>query len=415
MKSILHVDGDSFFASCEIAVNPMLRGRPVVTGQERGIVSSMTYDAKSRGVVRGMPIFQVRKLFPEVVVVPSDYKLYSLFSRRMIHIVSRYSDMVHEYSIDECFADLTETIEKCQESEEEIVRRIKNELQKELGITFSLGLAPTKVLAKVASKAEKPNGLTVIKLEEINDFLKRLPIQKVWGIGKETSVLLFNHGIRSAYDFVSCLDEVVRALVSKPYYEIYLELKGISVFSCNGSHEASKSISRTRSFDQTGKFSFIYSELSHNVEEACSALRREGLTTKAFSFFLKTQSFTYRRLDFILPHRTSSPMPILEIIRDNINFLYKKEVIYRASGITLMNLKEEGGRMHDMFGFFQKNERVDELYKAVDKITDKFGTESIFLASSQKSLKQRISKIFKMNKKEVFIHDLPMPYLGEVT
>ena len=106
-RAILHVDGDSFFAACEVAKDPMLRGKPVITGKERGIVSACTYEAKARGVKRGMRLFEVRKICPDAVILPSDYETYSLFSERMYRIVRRYTPTVEEYSIDECFADLS--------------------------------------------------------------------------------------------------------------------------------------------------------------------------------------------------------------------------------------------------------------------------------------------------------------------
>ena len=106
-RAILHVDGDSFFASCEIARDPKLRGKPVITGRERGIVSAMTYDVKARGVKRGMILSEARKICPDAVILPSDYETYSLFSERMYEIVRRYTPTVEEYSIDECFADIT--------------------------------------------------------------------------------------------------------------------------------------------------------------------------------------------------------------------------------------------------------------------------------------------------------------------
>src|SRR6266550_3267203 len=106
-RAILHVDGDSFFAACEIARDPRLKGKPVVTGKERGIVSACTYDLKARGIKRGMTLVEVRKIAPDAIILPSDYETYSLFSNRMYEIVRRYTPTVEEYSIDECFADLT--------------------------------------------------------------------------------------------------------------------------------------------------------------------------------------------------------------------------------------------------------------------------------------------------------------------
>src|SRR5581483_10154483 len=141
-RAILHVDGDAFFASCEVALNPKLRGKPVVTGLERGIVSAMTYEAKKLGVHRGMRLFEVRKICPQAVILPSDYETYSIFSHRMYNIVRRYTPEVEEYSIDECFADLTGMRGTLHMSYAEIAAKIKHDLESELGLTFSVGVAP---------------------------------------------------------------------------------------------------------------------------------------------------------------------------------------------------------------------------------------------------------------------------------
>src|SRR4029077_543352 len=150
------------FASCEQSRDPKLKGRPVVTGKERGIASSMSYEAKARGVTRGMPVSQILKVCPEAIILPSDYETYSLLSKRMFDIVRRYTPVVEEYSIDECFADITGLRRKYRTSYIEIAERIKHDLDTELGFTFSVGLAPTKVLAKIGSKWAKPSGLTNI-------------------------------------------------------------------------------------------------------------------------------------------------------------------------------------------------------------------------------------------------------------
>jgi DNA polymerase IV len=106
-KAILHIDGDAFFASCEQARNPDLRGKAVITGKERGIVSSMSYEAKALGIKRAMKVHEIKKQFPQVIIIPSDYEAYSLLSKRFYDIVRRYTPEVEEYGIDECFADLT--------------------------------------------------------------------------------------------------------------------------------------------------------------------------------------------------------------------------------------------------------------------------------------------------------------------
>src|SRR6185437_16311598 len=143
-RAILHIDGDSFFASCEVAKDPSLRGKPVITGKERGIVSAATYEAKARGVKRGMMLADVKKICPDAIILPSDYETYSLFSQRMYAIVRRYTPEVEEYSIDECFADLTGMRRVNRMPYAAMAEAIKRELDHELGMTFSIGLSATK-------------------------------------------------------------------------------------------------------------------------------------------------------------------------------------------------------------------------------------------------------------------------------
>jgi DNA polymerase IV len=194
--AIVHIDGDAFFASWEQARHPKLQGRPVVTGKERGFAASMSYKANALGVVRGMRLGDIRRVCPDAVILPSDYETYSLLSKRLFAIVRRYTPDLEEYSIDECFADLTGLRRPLRMSYERIARAIKHDLDTELGFTFSVGLAHTKVLAKIGSKWQKPSGFTAIPGREIHTFLEQLPVEKVWGIAPQTTAILAKHGIR---------------------------------------------------------------------------------------------------------------------------------------------------------------------------------------------------------------------------
>lgn len=200
-RAILHIDGDSFFASCEVAKNPSLKGKPVITGKERGIASSMSYEAKACGVTRAMKLSDIRKLCPDAIILPSDYETYSLYSERMYEIVRRYTPEIEEYSIDECFADLTGLRRVNRMSYAEMAERIKHDLDTELGMTFSVGLSVNKVMAKVCSKWKKPSGLTIIPGYAIHLYLGKLPIEKIWGIGPNTTAYLKKLGIETALDF----------------------------------------------------------------------------------------------------------------------------------------------------------------------------------------------------------------------
>ena len=176
-KAIIHIDADAFFASCEQARDPKLKGKVVSTGKERGIASAVSYEGKALGIKRGMSIPEIKRICPNMVHLPSDYETYSLYSARMFSIVRDYTNLVEEYSIDECFAELTGLRRPRRMSYPAITAAIKHDLEVKLGMTFSIGLAPTKVVAKLASKWQKPSGLTVISGRELPDYLRRCP----WG------------------------------------------------------------------------------------------------------------------------------------------------------------------------------------------------------------------------------------------
>src|SRR4051812_26108923 len=144
-RAVMHIDGDAFFASCEQARDPQLQGKPVITGKERGIAASMSYEAKARGVTRGMRLSEIKRLCPDAIILPSDYETYSLLSQRLFAIVRRVTPDVEEYSIDECFADLTGLRRPLRMPYVEMAAKIKHDLDTELGFTFSVGLAPKEL------------------------------------------------------------------------------------------------------------------------------------------------------------------------------------------------------------------------------------------------------------------------------
>jgi DNA polymerase-4/DNA polymerase V len=387
-KAILHIDGDCFFAACEMAVNPQLKGLPVVTGQERGIVSSFSYEAKVLGITRGLPIYQVKKNFPNVVILPSDYETYSLFSRRMYNIVRRYTSAVEEYSIDECFADLTGMRRPLRMSYPEIAKKIKEDLDSELGMTFSLGLAPTKVLAKVASKWNKPSGLTVIPGNEINYYLKTLAVEKIWGIGPNTSAYLNHHGIITALDFALADEAWIKLNLTKPFYEIWQELQGKMVYELNTEvKESYQSISKTRTFTppSTDK-EYVFAQLSKNVENACIKVRRHKLSAKRVFFFLKNQQFKFTGTEIKLGKPTTIPSEILNLIRPYFDRLWRGRELYRATGIILSELTFGQTGQLDLFGQAKKDEAMIMVYKNLDELSAKYGKHTVFLGSSMAAI-----------------------------
>lgn len=388
-RAILHIDGDAFFAACEVAKNPKLRGKPVITGKERGIVSAATYEAKARGVKRGMTLSEVKRICPDAVILPSDYETYSLFSERMYAIVRRYTPDVEEYSIDECFADLTGLRRVLRMSYPQIAAKIKQELDQELGMTFSIGVSATKTLAKIGSKWKKPSGLTLIPLREAPKFLQALTVEAVWGIGPQTTALLAKYGVKTAYDFARKDEQWVKTRLSKPYFETWQELNGTVVNELNlTGRETYQSISKTKTFTPpSSDLKFVYAQLSKNIENACIKARRWQLTSPLVFFFLKTQDFHYHGYEVKLPFPTSNPVDILREVNTRFLKVFKKGTLYRATGITLINLAEEGTAQLDIFGLVNKSEGIKRVFENTDKLAARYGKHVVFLGSSFEAMK----------------------------
>jgi DNA polymerase IV len=425
-RAIVHIDGDAFFASCEQAKHPTLQGKPVVTGKERGIAASMSYEAKARGVTRGMPIRQVRQVCPEAIILPSDYETYSLLSVRMFAIVRRYTPDVEEYSIDECFADLTGLRRPLRLSYEAMAARIKQELDTELGFTFSVGLAPNKVLAKIASKWRKPSGLTVIPGREIHHYLAQLPVDKVWGIGEQTTAYLQKQGIRTALALARRPETWVRARLTKPFVQIWQELNGQVVFPLETEPKTTyASIQKVRTFTPpSSDESYVFGQLSRNIENACAKARRYQLAAKAAIVFLRTQDYRHLGLDVALSRPTNLAHQLVDVVRPQFGRIFTPSLDYRMTGVVLLKLQTETDRQLDLFGETLRAERVRQVYTAVDAVNQKYGKYTVYLGSSFPAITQarydgargdipaRQRTLFKG---ETARRRLGLPFLGEVT
>lgn len=390
-KTIFHMDGDAFFVGVEIAKNPKLKGLPVVTGEERGIVSALSYEAKSLGVVRGMPIFRIKKDFPEVLILSGDYKSYVRYSNMMFDIVRRYADEVEEYSIDECFADFSGLELPLKMSYKEIAERIKHEVNKELGLSISIGLAPTKVLAKVASKWIKPNGLTIIDPVKICDFLIKTPIEKIWGIGPKTSDFLRKQGIKTAKDFTSKELIWIKQNLSEPYEVLWQELNGVYIMEIDPKPKTKySSIQKTRSFHPfTGDEVFLFSQISKNTEEACAKARHYGLVPKKISIFLKTNKFEYINCCLMLPAPTNVPEVLISLIKEQFNNIYRENILYRTTGVTLHDLVPNSASQRDLFGGTERAGKFELIHKQIDSLEEKYGKKVVYLASTHNALKNK--------------------------
>lgn len=383
---ILHIDADAFFASCAQATHVAYQGKPVVTGVDRGMALAVSYEAKAKGVTRGMLVSEAKKLCPELIAVESDYETYSLFSKRMFSIIRRFATDVEEYSIDEAFVDLTGLRRPLGMGYERIAKEIQETIKRELCITVSVGLAPTKVLAKIASSWNKPHGFARITERNTTMYLQELPVEKIWGVGRNTAGYMQKLGIFTAQDFVNKPFDYIEKNFTKPHQEIWRELQGESLYPVITEEKTRyASISKTRTFSPaSSNKTTVYAELVRNLEGACSKARFHGLVAKRITVFLKTQQFSMMAVEACLTRASAYPKDITHIAHQLFDSLFQDQVQYRATGVVLSDLHEDTNIQQSLFESPVELQRLQHIYEAVDAITRKFGSKTIHLAASMK-------------------------------
>ena len=394
----LHVDGDSFFAACELTLRPDLVGRAVVVGEDRGIAVAMNQEAKKLGITRGMPTFKIKRYFPQVVILSHHFDLYRTISKKVFAILLSYVDRVEEYSIDECFAVVKPSDIRFYGSGEKMIEVMKKEISDAVGVTYSFGLARTKALAKTASKLEKPNGCVILATHEDEiAALKNTKIDSVWGIGWRTQPVMKELGLKTAYDFACYPSEYIQKHFSEPMLVLQQELLGnpINDVHDNVDPRDQKSIQSTCTFRPSSDDPIIiWAEIAENTEAACEHARRLGLLSNSISCYVKTAEFKFHSVDLKLPLYTTDPGTILNAMEK----IFPKLLIYgekiRATGVTLHGLVREECAPRDLFG--KQDDTISNLVveKIADDLRKKFGRNSIKRASSLKGSGKEMDSSF---------------------
>jgi DNA polymerase-4/DNA polymerase V len=381
--AILHIDADAFFTSVEQAVNPALKGRPMVTGKERGIIACASYEAKARGIKRGVSLWDARRICPNLVVLPSDYETYSIYSRRMFDIARRYTPVVEEYSIDEAFADITGMRRVFHCSYENIARRIQQEIYDELDLTVSIGLSLTKSLAKLGSDFRKPRGFTPVRGRHIHLFLARIPLEDVWGIGPNSSRLLRKYGLSTALDLVNAPEIWIRKLLGKPGTDIWNELRGKYIYPvCTDEKSIYASIGKGKTFTSpSDDRDFIYAKLIRNIESAFIKLRRHNLQTGEMTIALRTKDYHQDGLRARLNRPTDLVHEVIPVVQQLFNRLYRENTLYRTTQVVLGRLDSSRSRQYELFEDILRIERCCKLTELTDQINCHFGKHKLCLGT----------------------------------
>ena len=250
-EPILHVDIDSFYASVEVLKDPSLAGKPVVVGGPgaRGVVASASYEARKYGVRSAMPAVRARRLCPDIVFLPSDFEAYRAHSHRFREVLCSYTPLVEPISLDEAFLDVGGAT-MLFGSSAEIAAKIRADVEREVGVTCSVGVAPSKFVAKLASDDCKPNGMLVVPAGGVRDFLEPLPVGRLWGVGEKTGETLGRLGIRTIGDLGRTPESILERLLGHASAHHLSQLahgvddRGVVPY------EAPKSVSHEETFDR---------------------------------------------------------------------------------------------------------------------------------------------------------------------
>lgn len=384
-KAILHIDCDSFFASVEQALNPELRGKPVVTGKERGIAAAMSVEAKALGIHRAMGLHEIKRNWPQVVILPSDYEAYSLYSQRLFAIMRRFTPQVEEYSIDEAFADLSGLRRVYHGSYEEIALRIKKTAEAELGITVSVGLSSTKSLAKILSRVNKPSGFTGAFGHALAPLLEKMPAGRVCGFGPNSVELLRKHGVLTVADYIRRPEPFAKKLLGKIGVELWYELRGESVYPVASGEPRphQMTLSKTKTFTPpSSDRDFVHAQLLRNLESAFIKLRRHRLRVSTLGVHLTDQAFGDCSLGAELTRPTASTHEAAPIASMLFESLFKPSVRYRRSGVWLGGLEPEGEAQLDLFEDPCRIKALREISKVIDEANARYGKHTLHLAAT---------------------------------
>ncbi len=373
-RYILHVDMDAFFASIEQVERPWLRGKPVIIGgDKRGVVCAASYEARRFGVHSAMPVLTARHLCPKGIFLPVRKGLYTLVSERIMAILRSYSPLVEKASVDEAYIDAT-GMERLFGPPDRMARRIKSDIVRKTGLTCSIGIAPNKFLAKIASDMDKPDGLTFVSHEMVEGFMLRLPMAKIPGVGPEALKFFNGLGIKYVSDFLGFAEEYWIKRLGRAGKELFDKARGIDNSPVLPfSPPKSFSAEYTLSYD-TGNIKELKRHLLHQVERVGRSLRRSGYMGRTVSLKIKFSDFRIVTRSRTFPDATSSTRRIYEAALNLLDDLELPKKV-RLVGVGVSNLSK-GVRQVAIFDQYllEKERKIDRV---VDEIRERFGDDIV--------------------------------------
>ena len=380
MRSILHVDMDAFYASIEQLDHPEYKGKPVIVGADpkggkgRGVVAACSYEARTFGVRSALPISRAWKLCPEGVYVRPRMKRYVEVSAHVMEVFRRYTDLVEPVSIDEAFLDITGSAALLGRPDQ-IALSIKKEIHQTTGLTASVGLAPNKFLAKIASDLRKPDGLVVVQEKDIQEFLHGLPISRLWGVGPKTEQRLREMGFHTIGQLTAASREsLIRSLGSLGEHLFHLS-RGKDNRPVVPNWEP-KSIGSETTFDvDTDDRELLLRTILELSDHVAERLRKDGYRARKVTLKLRYSSFSTHTKQQSLDKRIQTGEELAQIARALFSQFPLTQKI-RLIGVSAGHLHRDGEDPEQLPLFAYCNGK-EKLSHTVDEIKQRFGTDAL--------------------------------------
>ncbi len=378
-RQIIHIDMDAFFASVEYLDDPELKDKAVIVGGDpkgRGVVSAASYEARKYGIHSAMPMAQALRLYPDVIVLPVRMNRYVEVSHKIHEIFYRYTPQIEPISLDEAFLDVTGSIKLFGDAEQ-IGKRIKTEIREELGLVSSVGIAPNKFLAKLASDMDKPDGFVVITVDRIQEILDPLPISKIWGIGKVTEKALKSIEIHTIEQLRKTNSEHLKSILGNQTSHILRLVNGVDNREVE-SDRLAKSISSEQTFptDIQDKDTLM-SILLNQVEEVAQRLRKGRFEAMTITLKLRDGNFKTVTRSNTFEKATNITETLWQEAKSSFLEWHKKSsCALRLLGFGASGLISEDSGQKELFTdpCEEKQKRLD---KAFDRIKNRYGDDAV--------------------------------------
>lgn len=385
-KIIMHIDLNAFFATAETIKDPSLIGKPLIIAgtTRRGIVSTASYEARKYGIKSAMPTYMARRLCPEVIIRSSDFELYHRLSQDFFSYIKRYTNIIEIASIDECYADMTECMKNCS-NPEQFLKELQDNLYKETKLLCSIGLAPTKFLAKMASDIKKPMGITIIRRKDIKKILWPIKIEDMYGIGKKTAPKLKELGIHTIKEFALNESKELKKVLGVNYQQFkdWVYGKGsdeviVEQWDPKSVGHSSTFLFDTVDYEEIKQMIYV---LSQGVSKDATKQNKIG---KKITLIIKNSEFKSFSKGKTIDYATNKFEDIYKCALELYNEYFEGKLI-RLIGVTLSNLtnKEDYQEQTNFFNL-SKHQEECKTRIIINQINNKMNKEMLIPASKLK-------------------------------